>query len=186
MDRSKFDLAIIPWPHVSAGDTREAVQRLRAARSIDRKLVVMPGGYGYYFFRDWMIRSGDFRSVLVHATAREDSVVHAPVTIVCTGTYWRNSWKYQARTYRHFGWDNGTIMANMLAICTASMLPSRIVCGFIDSEVNALLDLDPTREAASSMVSIGFANEAVSAATPAVPRLNLPVTRLSRSEVDYP
>ncbi len=62
MDRSKFDLAIIPWPHVSAGDTREAVQRLRAARSIDRKLVVMPGGYGYYFFRDWMIRSGDFRT----------------------------------------------------------------------------------------------------------------------------
>src|SRR5262245_45940629 len=44
------------------------------------------------------IRSGDFRGALAHATAVENSVVHAPVTIVCTGTYWRNSWKYQART----------------------------------------------------------------------------------------
>jgi hypothetical protein len=34
----------------------------------------------------------------------EPSVAHAPATIICTGTYWRNAWKYQARTYRHFGW----------------------------------------------------------------------------------
>src|SRR6266498_3411455 len=35
-----------------------------------------------------LIRAGDYRGVLVHATAREKSVLHAPVTIVCTGTYW--------------------------------------------------------------------------------------------------
>ena len=61
MDRSKYDLAIIPWPHVERIFIEEAVQRLRAARNIGRKLVIMPGGYGYYFFRDWMLRSGDFR-----------------------------------------------------------------------------------------------------------------------------
>lgn len=61
MDRSKFDLAIIPWSHVTDCDTREATQRLNAARSIGRKLIVMPGGYGYYFFRNWMIRSAAFR-----------------------------------------------------------------------------------------------------------------------------
>lgn len=62
MDRSRFDLAIIPWPHIAARDIREGVQRLGAAHRIGRKLVVMPGGYGYYFFRDWIIRSADFRA----------------------------------------------------------------------------------------------------------------------------
>jgi SagB-type dehydrogenase family enzyme len=132
------------------------------------------------------LRAGDFRSVLAHATALEDSVVHAPVHIVCTGTYWRNSWKYQARTYRHFGWDNGTLLANILAVCNASLFPARVICGFIDSEVNALLDVDSEHEAAFSMVSIGFTNETVPAATAVIHRLNLPVAPLSRNEIEYP
>src|ERR1700738_3652782 len=61
------------------------------------------------------LRAGDYRSVLVEATGREPAVAHAPLTVVCTCTYWRNAWKYQARTYRHFGWDNGTMLANLLA-----------------------------------------------------------------------
>ena len=132
------------------------------------------------------LRTGDFRSLLVHATANEDSVVHAPITIVCTGTYWRNAWKYRARTYRHFGWDNGTILANMLATCHASTLPARVVCGFIESEVNGLLDVDPAHEVAFSTVSVGFLKDAVPAATLELPKLDLPVTRLSTNEIEYP
>src|SRR5947209_1263080 len=67
-----------------------------------------------------LLRKGDFRRNLAQATAMEPAVVHAPATIICTGTYWRNAWKYQARTYRHFGWDNGTLLANMLAISARS------------------------------------------------------------------
>ena len=46
-----------------------------------------------------MLRAGDYRSVLVEATATEPAIVHAPLIIVCTCTYWRNAWKYQDRTY---------------------------------------------------------------------------------------
>jgi hypothetical protein len=67
------------------------------------------------------------------------------VTIICTGTYWRNAWKYQARTYRHFGWDNGTLLANMAAVSAASRLPAEIVLGFVDADVNRVLDLDTRR-----------------------------------------
>ena len=132
------------------------------------------------------LRVGDFRSVLVHASANEDSVAHAPLTILCTGTYWRNAWKYRARTYRHFGWDNGTLLANMLATCRASRLPARVVCGFIDSEVNTLMDLDPAREVAFSMIPVGFTKEVVAAANPGLPKLDLPVARLSANEIEYP
>ncbi|PYV65296.1 MAG: dehydrogenase, partial [Acidobacteria bacterium] len=66
-----------------------------------------------------LLRKGDFRGNLAQATAMEPAVAHAPATIICTGTYWRNAWKYQARTYRHFGWDNGTLLANLLAVSAA-------------------------------------------------------------------
>src|SRR5207244_6307292 len=69
--------------------------------------------------------------------------------------YWRNAWKYQARTYRHFGWDNGTVLANLLAVATALRLPAKVVCGFQDAQVNRLLDVDPQREVVFSLVALG-------------------------------
>src|SRR6185369_14233493 len=71
-----------------------------------------------------LLSGGDFRGTLAQAAALEAALAHAPATIICTGTYWRNAWKYQARTYRHFGWDNGALLANMLAVCAASGLPA--------------------------------------------------------------
>jgi len=102
-----------------------------------------------------LLRKGDFRGNLGHATAIEPAVAQAPATIICTGTYWRNAWKYQARTYRHFGWDNGTLLANMLAVSAASGLPADIVLGFVDAEVNRLLDLDTRRVVSLCLVPIG-------------------------------
>src|ERR1700729_3366149 len=102
-----------------------------------------------------LLRKGDFRRNLAQATAMEPAVTHAPATIICTGTYWRNAWKYQARTYRHFGWDSGTLLANMLAVSAASGLAGEIGLGFLDSEVNRLLDLDSHREASWCLVPIG-------------------------------
>jgi len=39
------------------------------------------------------LRAGDYRRVLVEATGGEAAVAHAPLTIICTCTYWRNAWK---------------------------------------------------------------------------------------------
>src|SRR5437773_5262220 len=133
-----------------------------------------------------LLRVGHHRGVLVHATAGEPSIVHEPDIIVCAGTYWRNAWTYGTRTYRHFGWDNGTILANMLAMSAALQMPAKIVLGFVDSEVNALLDLDTSREVAFSVVSFGRLSGETPAAARELPKLNLPTVPLSPSEVDYP
>src|SRR2546421_4468569 len=117
------------------------------------------------------IRAGDYRGALAYAAAGEDTVAHAPVTIVCTGIYWRNAWKYQARTYRHFGWDNGTILANLLAAAAARNLPARVVHGFADDAVNRLLDLDTNTEVALNLVPLGRS-------TPAVPEITVEVSPL--------
>ena len=133
-----------------------------------------------------VLRKGNFRGNLAQATAMEPAVVHAPATIICTGTYWRNAWKYQARTYRHFGWDNGTLLANMLAVSAASGLPTEIVLGFVDTEVNRLLDLDTRHEVSLCLVPIGRISESSLPAPREAPALGLETIPLSQHEVEYP
>ena len=133
-----------------------------------------------------LLRKDDFRGNLAQATAMEPTVAHAPATIVCTGTYWRNAWKYQARTYRHFGWDNGTLLANMLAVSAASGLPAEIVLGFVDGEVNRLLDLDTRREVSLCLVPVGRTSESSPPAQREVPTLGLETIPPSEREVEYP
>ena len=133
-----------------------------------------------------LLRKGDFRRNLAQATAMEPAVARAPATIICTGTYWRNAWKYQARTYRHFGWDNGTLLANMLAVSAASGLPAEIVLGFVDAEVNRLLDLDTQREVSLCLVPIGRKSESSLPALREAPALSLETIPLSQREIEYP
>jgi SagB-type dehydrogenase family enzyme len=133
-----------------------------------------------------LLRKGDFRGNIAQAAAMEPAVAHAPAMIICTGTYWRNAWKYQARTYRHFGWDNGTLLANMLAVAAASGLPAEIVLGFVDAELNRLLDLDTRREVSLCLVPIGRISGSSLPAAREVPALNLETIPLSQREVEYP
>jgi SagB-type dehydrogenase family enzyme len=108
------------------------------------------------------------------------------MTIICTGTYWRNAWKYQARTYRHFGWDNGTLLANMLAIAAASDVPAEAVLGFEDAQVNRLLDLDTRREVSFSLVPIGRISESSPMSPGEALTVGLETVPLSRREIEYP
>jgi SagB-type dehydrogenase family enzyme len=133
-----------------------------------------------------LLRKGDFRGNLAQASASEPAVAGAPVTIICTGTYWRNAWKYQARTYRHFGWDNGTLLANLLAVSAASGLPAKIVMGFVDAEANRLLDLDTRREVSLCLVPIGHRSESSLPTPRESPVLGLETIPLSQREVEYP
>jgi SagB-type dehydrogenase family enzyme len=131
------------------------------------------------------LRAGDFRKVLVDASSADPSMAHAPIIVICTGTYWRNAWKYHSRTYRHFGWDNGTILANLLAMSAAANLPARISTAFVDEQVNTLLGLDTKREVSFSLVSLGHV-AAPPPPPPEISALELPTVAYSTEEVDYP
>ena len=146
-------------------------------------------GEGVYHFNpgDFALRKlqeGDYRSVLANAAGNEPSIAGAPVTIVCTGIYWRNAWKYQARTYRHFFWDNGTMLANLLAMAAAFELPARLVMGFVDGEVNRLLGLDTEREVAISLAALGTGSAPLP--PPEIAPLALNAAAPSKKEIDYP
>jgi SagB-type dehydrogenase family enzyme len=132
------------------------------------------------------LRAGDHRGILAEATGGDPAIVHAPVVIVCTCTYWRNAWKYQARTYRHFGWDNGTMLANLLGVATALGLPTKLIGGFLDADVNRLLDVDSEREVAFSLVALGHVSDSVQRSPAELPVLHLETLPLSRNEIVYP
>jgi SagB-type dehydrogenase family enzyme len=142
--------------------------------------------FGPHDFALRKLRAGDYRNILAQASGREPAIVNAPVLIVCASTYWRNAWKYQSRAYRHCYWDNGTILANLLAAAVARYIPARIVLGFVDDAVRQLLSLDAKREGALALVALGHVPSLTNESAPAVEPLVLETEPLSKSEVDYP
>jgi SagB-type dehydrogenase family enzyme len=142
-----------------------------------------------------LLRDGDVRGVLA-AAAADEAVAGRAATIVLSAIYWRNTWKYQARGYRHLFWDSGTMLANLLAVGTALGAGPRLLTGFVDAGVNRLLGLDPDREAALELVVVGPAAgpgvgrggpvRAGGVAAAALAPLDHRVMPLSSREVDYP
>jgi len=65
-------------------------------------------------------------------------------------------------------------------------LPARVVCGFVDASVNRLLDVDPQREVAFSLVALGHVAAPPPPSPAEIPPLRLETVLLSQREVDYP
>jgi SagB-type dehydrogenase family enzyme len=130
------------------------------------------------------LRAGDFRGAVAGA-AVDDAIAAAPASLVLSAIYWRNTWKYQARGYRHLFWDSGTLLSQLLATAHALRVPARLVTGFVDAELNALLGLDVEKEAALVIAPLGAAGRPAGA-PPGVTPLDPEVIPLSSREVDYP
>jgi SagB-type dehydrogenase family enzyme len=130
------------------------------------------------------LREGDPRGHLVRATAGEEAVARAPVVLALTGIPWRTAWKYTERGYRHLFWDAGTMLANVLALAAASGLPARVVLGFDDADVEALLGVDGRREFPLCLVAVGEGAPVAPAGAPPEP-LGLRVRRLSPRELTF-
>ena len=112
--------------------------------------------FGPADFRLTQIRTGDHRSELAAAAGDNQSIITSPITIIFTSIAWRNAWKYQARSYRHWFWDSGVIAANLLATTVSMGLPTRLIMGFVDDNVNNLLCLEDEQEATVAMAAIGI------------------------------
>ena len=106
------------------------------------------------------LRSGDFRGNLAEASAGHPAIADPPATIVCSCVFWRSAWKYRERGYRYCYWDNGTILANMIATANDLGHPAEVVAGFVDADVDRLLGLESGSEASFFLVPIGEGNSA--------------------------
>ncbi len=151
----------------------------------------IPGlGPGLYHFNPLdfalvKLRDYDCSSELAAAGGRTELV--QPLTLVLTSLAWRNAWKYEARSYRHWYWDSGVIGANLLATSSCEGLPIQIDMGFVDPEVDRLLGLEPRKEATVALAHIGTAlHKNGDHKGREIPQLDLEVEPLSREQVEYP
>src|SRR5262249_52990248 len=123
------------------------------------------------------LRGEDAAGALAEAAA-DASLARRAATLVFTGIIWRNSWKYQARTYRHLFWDAGTMLANGLAVTAALGMAPRLFTGFVDAAVHRLLGVDGTVEVALALLALGPESSAApSGAAPiAIDHATLPLS----------
>jgi SagB-type dehydrogenase family enzyme len=130
------------------------------------------------------LREGDHRAHLVRAAGAEPAVAEAPFAMVLTGIPWRTAWKYTERGYRHLYWDAGMILANLLALAAATTHPAKVILGFVDDEVEALLGLERAREFPLCLFTVGSGSPVESAESPVEP-MTYPFPLLSSQEVEY-
>ncbi len=147
-------------------------------------LADLPAGVYQYGAQDntlRMLRDGDFREVAVKAA----ELAHTPAAIVVyTSTFWRNSWKYGSRTYRHAFWDCGTVLAHSTAAARANGVKADLVTRYADAPINDLIDVDEETEVSVALLPLGTGPETSTVDVPT--RLDLPVVPLSRNPIDYP
>lgn len=149
----------------------------------------LPAGVYHYSVLDHSLRplrSGDFRSVLVEATGGEPAIAQAPVVLAMTSTFWRNAWRYKARAYRHAYWDAGTSFSHVLAVTTSAGVPSKLVLGYADAPVNAVLGVDGVREATIALCALGSGSPPAPDAAPEVTPLDHATRPISAWEVEFP
>ena len=131
-----------------------------------------------------LLRKGDYRRVLINASSNNIEIQHAPLILIYSDVFTRNTIKYQTREYRHAFWDCGTIIANTLAISSAHKMPAKVILGYVDDLVNSILDLNTEKEVSLALVPIGFTKEAAAQEIPVIPSLNLKTEPLSNYDFD--
>ncbi len=139
------------------------------------------------------IRKGDYRSILATIAGDNQHILKSPITIIFTSYAWRNAWKYQERSFRHWFWDSGVIAANLLATTISMDIHTKIIMGFVDDKVNHLLALEEEKEASIAMAALDIessqnfiAYETNNTEKERSPSLSLKIDPLSRKETQYP
>lgn len=89
------------------------------------------------------------------ATLYPDLVSRASLTVFVTALFERSTWKYGARGYRYALLEAGAVAHAMSLAATALGLGSLNVGGFVDSEVDDLLELDGVSHSTLHLLCFG-------------------------------
>jgi SagB-type dehydrogenase family enzyme len=100
------------------------------------------------------LHKGDYRNFLGTIAGNNTDITTSPVSIIFTSFAWRNAWKYQSRSYRHWFWDAGVIASNLLALAGSMHLNTRLIMGFLDDLSNGFLGLEDQKEASVLIAAI--------------------------------
>ena len=138
------------------------------------------------------IHKGDYRNFLGTIAGNNTDITTSPVSLIFTSYAWRNAWKYQSRSYRHWFWDAGVIVSNLLAVAGSTHLYTRLIMGFLDDQSNRFLGLEDQKEASILIAAIdadSLKNNINQEQSMQEKILDLPTPKvypLSLEEINYP
>jgi SagB-type dehydrogenase family enzyme len=102
-----------------------------------------------------LLQRGNMAERLSEATSDAAMISRAAVVFILAGMFGRGQFKYGERSYRFALLEAGHICQNLLLEATALQLGAVAVGGFIDDEINQMLDVDGVDEAAIYLVAAG-------------------------------
>ena len=111
------------------------------------------------------------------------------LTFVFSAIYFRSSWKYRGRAYRYHLLDTGHVIENLSIAIKALKLHLNISYDFNDVEVNKLIGVDDTKEAALAVAAIsgsGAISDQRGLKIDALPENILNMSIMSDHDTGYP
>lgn len=147
-----------PW-----GQARRSAPSSGALYPIETYAVVhnvegLERGVYHYALREHaleLVRAGDFRSRTVDQALGQDFLGRCGAVIFLTQILQRMRPKYQDRSYRYGLLEAGHIGENAYLAAVSMGLGACGVGAFMDDEINAMLGVDGTDEAAVYMLAVG-------------------------------
>ena len=138
------------------------------------------------------IQKGDYRNLLGSIAGNNTDITTSPLSLIFSSYGWRNAWKYQSRSYRHWFWDAGVIVSNLLAVTGSRKLNTRLIMGFLDNQSNKFLGLEEQKEASILIAAVDAhslkdsVDQEQSLQQKIFDKPALKVYPLSLEEIDYP
>lgn len=140
-----------PYPSAGARYPLEVYPLIQNCNGIDK-------GLYHYNVKENVLElllKEDLGKWLIKVTGGEKWVEKAAVVFIITGVLDRTRVKYGDRGYRYALLEAGHLGQNICLLATEIGLGSCCVGGFIDREVNKLLDIDLQKEVSLYMIAIG-------------------------------
>jgi len=102
-----------------------------------------------------LIRVGVFAEEVVSLSCNQTWIEKSSMVLITSAIFPRNQIKYDERGYRYIFLEAGHLMQNIYLMASALKLGCCSIGGFLDDEINNLLDIDGINESAIYLNAIG-------------------------------
>ena len=130
------------------------------------------------------LRKGNYMYYLYEYTGKNNTLKNSNVAFILTSLAWRNAWKYRERSYRHWFWDAGTVIANMISTLNSKNFNNELILGFVDDRINHLLGIDGIEEASVAIIALN-GNRNLEEANLEIPYKNPSYVNVSKKKKIY-
>jgi len=102
-----------------------------------------------------MILKGDFKDDVIHLSGNQEWIKDCGIVVLISAIFGRTKIKYGERGYRYVLMEAGHIAQNLYLVSETLNLGCCTIGGFLDDEINKILDIDGKKETVIYLCGIG-------------------------------